>query len=397
MSPRNGLALTLVIIAQSITFLSLSFAQGFLPFYLTRELGVDAGESLPLWIGATTAVGPLMVVVWSPLWGVLADKYGQKPMMVRALVGSGVLLAMNAFVQDPYQFLAVRLLSGIATGVNAPTIGLISVLVPRERLGRSLSWAQTGRVIGMSIGPVVGGVAGDLLGFRTAFIVAGAIALAASALLIIFVPNPQAGQAHGRSFGLLAGFKFVGANKQLALVMFLIYLGQLGDSVVVPFIPVKIRDLAPDNPNLASLAGLVVSAGAFSTAFGGIVAARLAERVGYILPLTVAAIGGTIIQFSQAFANTPESMFALRLSMGLIFGGTLPLLNAIAGVAVPTDRRGVVFGVTTSANAGANLTGPLIGSVVVTAFGLSAPFFAGAAVLAFAAILVYRGVREPDH
>ncbi|MFN0074502.1 MAG: MFS transporter [Chloroflexota bacterium] len=394
--PRSsGFVLALVIIAQSITFLSLSFAQGFLPFYLTQDLGVSDGEALPLWIGATTAMAPLMVVLWSPLWGVLSDRFGQKPMMVRALVGSGVLLAMNALAQDPWQFLVIRILSGIATGVNAPTIGLISVLVPREKLGRSLSWAQTGRVIGMSIGPVLGGVAGDLVGFRAAFVLAGAIALGASALLILFVPNPQAGERRRPSGGLLDGFRFVGGNRQLALVMSLIYLGQLGDSLVTPFIPVRIRDMAFDRTNLASLAGLVVSAGAFSTAFGGILAARWAERVGYVLPLTVAALGGSALQLAQVFAGNPETLFGLRLAMGLVFGGTLPLLNAIAGVQVPTDRRGVVFGVTTSANAGSNLTGPLIGSVLFTTFDYRAPWIVGSAVLLLSALLIYRGVREP--
>jgi MFS transporter, DHA1 family, multidrug resistance protein len=394
--PRStSFALVLVIVAQSITFLSLSFAQGFLPFYLTQDLGVSGGESLALWIGATSAVGPLMVVLWSPLWGVLSDRFGQKPMMVRALVGSGVLLALNALAQDPWQFLIIRTLSGIATGVNAPTIGLISVLVPRERLGRSLSWAQTGRVIGISIGPVVGGVAGDLFGFRAAFILAGVIALGASALLIMFVPNPQAGERRRPSGGLLDGFRYVGANRQLTLAMTLIYLGQLGDSLVTPFIPVRIRDLAGDRSNIASLAGLVVSAGAFSTAFGGVIAARWAERAGYVLPLTLAAVGGSVAQFAQAFANSPEMLFGLRLVMGLIFGGTLPLLNAIAGVQVPADRRGVVFGVTTSANAGSGLTGPLIGSALITIFDYRAPWIAGAGVLLFTAFLIKRGVREP--
>jgi DHA1 family multidrug resistance protein-like MFS transporter len=395
--PRStSFVLFLVIVAQSITFLSLSFAQGFLPFYLTKELGVGDNESLALWIGATSAVGPLMVVLWSPLWGVLSDRFGQKPMMVRALVGSGVLLALNAAAQDPWQFLVIRTLSGIATGVNAPTIGLISVLVPRERLGRSLSWAQTGRVIGMSIGPVAGGVAGDLVGFRAAFLVAGAIALAASALLIIYVPNPQAGEKRRQSGGLLDGFKYVGANPQLTLAISLIFLGQVGDALVTPFIPVRIRDMAMDRANIASLAGLVVSAGAFSTAFGGVLAARWAEKVGFILPLTIAAVGGSILQFAQAFADTPEMLFALRLTMGLVYGGTLPLLNAIAGVQVPAERRGVVFGVTTSANAGSNLIGPLLGSALFTFFDFRAPWIAGAGVMLLSALLINRKVREPE-
>lgn len=391
---QNSLALTLVIIAQSITFLSLSFAQGFLPFYLTRDLGVG-NESLTAWVGATNAVGPLMVVLWSPLWGVLADRFGQKPMMVRALLGSGLLLAMNALAQDPWQFLVIRLLSGIATGVNAPTIGLISVLVPRERLGRSLGLAQTGRIIGLSIGPVIGGVAGDTFGFRWAFLLAGMIALAATALLIFFVPNPQTGHRPGPAPGLLEGFKYVGGNRQLAIVLVLIYIGQLGDNLVIPFIPIRLRDLAPDRENIASLAGLVVSAGAFSTAFGGIFATRMAERVGYVLPLTIATAGGSALLCAQAFAESPELLFALRFAMGVVFGGTLPLLNGLVGMAVPPERRGVVFGVTTSANAGAGLTGPLIGSAVATLFDLRAPFLAGSLALALGAVLMARGVREP--
>ena len=103
----------------------------------------------------------------------------------------------------------------------------------------------------------------------------------------------------------------------------------------------------------------MVSTAAFSTAFGGVLAARWAERVGYVLPLTLAAVGGSVGQLAQAFANSPEMLFGLRLAMGLIFGGTLPLLNAIAGVQSPADRRGVVFGVTTSANAELRLAQPL--------------------------------------
>jgi DHA1 family multidrug resistance protein-like MFS transporter len=112
--------------------------------------------------------------------------------------------------------------------------------------------------------------------------------------------------------------------------------------------------------------------------------------------LTVAAIGGSLAQLAQAFANSPETLFGLRLLMGLIFGGTLPLLNAIAGVQVPADRRGVVFGVTTSANAGSNLTGPLIGSLLFTVFDYRAPWVAGAGVLLLTAVLISRGIREPS-
>ena len=74
--PRStSFALVLVIAAQSITFLSLSFAQGFLPFYLTQDLGVSSGESLALWIGATSAVGrswwfvePALGCALGPVW-----------------------------------------------------------------------------------------------------------------------------------------------------------------------------------------------------------------------------------------------------------------------------------------------------------------------------------------
>jgi len=209
------------------------------------------------------------------------------------------------------------------------------------------------------------------------------------------VPNPQACERRRETGGLLDGFRYVGANPQLTLAMLLIFLGQVGDSLVTAFIPVRIRDLAIDRANIASLAGLVVSAGAFSTAFGGVLAARWSEKVGFVLPLTLAAAGGCVLQFAQAFANSPEMLFGLRLAMGLVYGGTLPLLNAIAGVQVPTNRRGVVFGVTTSANAGSNLVGPLIGSALFTFFDFRAPWIAGAGVMLLSALLIRRGIREP--
>ena len=78
----------MVLFGAVLVFGGFTLVMSFLPLYL-RELGITDVARNALWSGVLIAITPLMASVMGPLWGSLADRYGLKPMVMRATVGCG--------------------------------------------------------------------------------------------------------------------------------------------------------------------------------------------------------------------------------------------------------------------------------------------------------------------
>ncbi|MCB0109723.1 MAG: MFS transporter, partial [Caldilineaceae bacterium] len=68
---------------QLLTTAGFSLVFPFLPLYI-RELGVATRGSLEFWSGMVFSTQAFVMMLSSPLWGVVADRYGRKPMLLRA-------------------------------------------------------------------------------------------------------------------------------------------------------------------------------------------------------------------------------------------------------------------------------------------------------------------------
>jgi len=68
----------------------------------------------------------------APLWGVLADRFGHKLMLQRAISSGSLLLGIMAFVVSPQQLLALRILQGAGTGTMAAAYAFVATTTPAE-------------------------------------------------------------------------------------------------------------------------------------------------------------------------------------------------------------------------------------------------------------------------
>src|SRR6185503_15299800 len=79
-----------------------SFA--FLPL-IVGSLGVE--RNLALWVGAMMFGYYAVSCVFTPVWGVLADHYGRKSMVLRAAFGMAGGFCVLSITSDPLLFLGV--------------------------------------------------------------------------------------------------------------------------------------------------------------------------------------------------------------------------------------------------------------------------------------------------
>jgi MFS family permease len=119
----------------------------------------------------------------SPVWGALADRYGRKLMVERATFGGTVILLLMAFVRSGEELVLLRAIQGLITGTVAANNALVASLVPRDRMGFAMGTLQVGQGAGVALGPVIGGLIADLYGYNYAFYVTAAMLFLAGILV----------------------------------------------------------------------------------------------------------------------------------------------------------------------------------------------------------------------
>jgi len=113
------------------------------------------------------------MAVASPIWGILGDRYGRKPMLLRSMIGGAITVGLIYFVQNPTELLILRFLQGATSGTVAAATSLVAAETPRSRVGWALGVVTSAVALGGAIGPVVGGIAGSLFGLRLVFLGGG--------------------------------------------------------------------------------------------------------------------------------------------------------------------------------------------------------------------------------
>jgi MFS family permease len=79
-----------------------------LPLYITR-LGVEDAASIAQISGIAFGITYVISALFSPVWGLAADKFGRKPMLLRASLGMALIVGSMGFAHNVYVLIGLRL------------------------------------------------------------------------------------------------------------------------------------------------------------------------------------------------------------------------------------------------------------------------------------------------
>lgn len=366
-------------VAETICLMAFSFVLPFLPYFI-QELGIHNQESVALWSGFLGTATPLVMVISAPFWGALADKYGRKIMLTRAMFSGCLILALMAIVRTVGQLLVLRLVQGVLTGTFVAAVALVASQTPPENSGYSLGLMQTAVYAGSSLGPLLGGLASDIWGYRFSFLFSS-LTLGLAALMILvgveekFMPRPE-----NRTDDTSGAERFSPRfNLWLLLMVLLIF--QLSGTIISPILPLFIQKMAFSSKYLASTAGSVLAAAAVASVFSAILVGKISDRTGHekiLLPLLFLAGSLMII---QAFSQSVRQLFFWRVAYGLVSGGIMPLVNSLINLASERQHLGKAFGLVGSISALGSGIGPVLGGTISSLLGIQAPFVFGGTLL----------------
>ena len=387
-------------IAELVAIAGFTVVLPFLPYYV-QDLGVTELEQVELWSGLLFASQAVAMAVFSPIWGSVADRYGRKLMVERAMFGGAVMMGAMGFVQNVQQLVVLLTLQGCLTGTIAAATTLVASSVPRQRSGHALGLLQMAVYSGASAGPLLGGFVADHFGYRAAFVVTGALLFLAGVTVAIFVheefepPHREAGSRKG-DFWL--GVRAVFRSRELLVVLGIELMMRLGTRIMGPVLPLFVQTLVPGEARVASLVGLITGLGAATSAVGAVLLGRASDRLGYRTVLLTCALGMAVVYVPQFFVTTPVQLLILQAAAGAVMGGGLAVIGAMLANLSPEGRQGAVYGLDWSAISAANGLGPMTGAAVAVGLGLRVPFLFAAGIYGLAALIVMAAVsnRQPE-
>jgi DHA1 family multidrug resistance protein-like MFS transporter len=387
-----------VLAIASGTFLA-SFAMNFwipfLPLYL-KELGASSDTNALFWAGLGTTFIGLARLVSGPVWGVLADRYGRKVMLVRALAFASMTTFIAIFATEPWHIVVALSCQGLFSGFIPAAIALTSVSVPDSRLSQSLGFVSAAQYLGNTIGPALGAVVAIFFGLRGAMVVAAILPAAGALAVFLMVPKDQVGprrkkhepkpETAGPSFWQMVGWQFY-----LVLIFYFVLFA--ANQLIRLASPVAIERLVGHDAE--TLVGVAFTAGGIASVIGLLAVNRKAAKPGtFRALLAFGCVVAAACQAGLAIAPEAATYIVAFSAASLVQAALIPATNALIAMNVGRDRRGTAFGVASSAQALAFMVGPM-SATVFAAWSLSSGFIIVGVIFLLMALAVAKWLKEP--
>ncbi|MBR9910634.1 MAG: MFS transporter [Gammaproteobacteria bacterium] len=353
---------------------------------MAREFSL--GSNGQLFAQLVMTAPALMLILFSPLTGLVAAKYGSRSCMIVCLAIYSISGAAVLWVQDAYTLIALRLLLGISGGgILATSLTLIGNHFSGEPRERLLGYATAMASIFAAVALVFGGALVDFLGWRAPF---GLYLLGLPVLLAAWRSiKPGLTRAdHDPQTHTINHQSLRPAWPYYALLIVLT-VGMFTPSIQGPFL-LESRDI-----NNATTRGMIIGATSvvaiFSAGFYGKLRHYIsAPRVLVINTLCMGA-GLSLLACSTNIA----AMLAGCSLVGIGAGMSEPSIASIILERTPAYVHGLAMGLIVSALNSGQFLNPLIMNQFRTLLGLDASILALGAILAALAVLIFVKFKNP--
>ena len=380
--------------AEFTAIFGFSFAFPFLSIFISQDLGVAPGRDLDLWTAAAGSVSGLAMAFASPVWGLLGDRYGRKPMLIRSMVGGAVTVGLIFFVQTPVQLVILRFLQGMTSGTVAAATALVAVETPRHRVGWALGVVTSAVALGGAVGPVVGGLAGAAFGLRLVFLGGGILLLISTIPVLLIVRESPLRPRDRTRPGVFALIKLrPGAMRALVVLI-----GAQGLVTVVMSASqqlVVLKLIETIGAGASAVTGFAFGAAGVTNSASAIGYTQVTRRIGYVPTITLAAMLLAATVGLLVVAPTEALIVAAVAMTGLLNGTIVPATASMIGLETAPEAQSTVFGFTASSVAFGFFLGPLIGGGVAATNGVGGALAVTAGLAMLLALLAGIGAREP--
>ncbi|HEM4251056.1 TPA: multidrug efflux MFS transporter [Streptococcus suis] len=346
-----------------------------------EELGVGPGQ-VEYYAGLAVSVNALAAALMAPIWGSLADRYGRKPMMVRAAFAMIFTMGGMAFVPNVFWLLALRVLNGVFTGYIPNATALIASQVPKEKTGYALGTLSTGAVAGNLIGPTLGGILAEMFGVHTVFLLVGLLYAIVVLLTVFYIREDFVPIKKGEEMSVKEVFEQV-KDRQMLVGLFVTSMIIIAAAqAVVPILTLYVRHLGQTD-NLLFVAGFIISLPGMASLVTSGYLGKIGDRIGNHRLLLIALTYSLLINVFCVFAENPFQLGLLRFMYGFGTGALLPSVNSLLTKLTPKEGISRIFSYNQLFNNLGSVVGPMMGSAVAAHMGYDWVFYLSSGLVLF--------------
>jgi MFS transporter, DHA1 family, multidrug resistance protein len=329
---------TLANLLEIVLFSNLS---AFTPLFL-QNIGYDEA-GVKLWTGILASAGIALGFWFVPFWGVLADRHGRKPLIIRSYVVEAVAVMLMAFSNNVWLFLLGRTMTGLALGNTGLMYATLTDQAPRERVGFAISIITGSTPVGVVVGSLLGGFVVAHFGVNVLFgVLAVMISLVVLMLALLYHEAFVPGTIYPLMRMLRTALRAVATTPVVVTLFTFSFIVTFGYFFSFPFVPNRIVELV-GQANSGGTIGLVFGLAGIATVFATPLWGLAADRFGHRRLLPVVTLL-TAVLFLPLYWAADVVQFTWRL---FFLYGVQPAVNSLTfatiGLETPPEKRSAVL------------------------------------------------------
>jgi DHA1 family multidrug resistance protein-like MFS transporter len=372
---KSGKNLIILFVTIAVVMLGFGIIIPIIPFLITRF----GGGGLAL--GQLISIYSIMQFLFAPIWGVLSERYGRKPILIIGIVGNGLGHLLFAVSSELWMLFAARALAGILSSATLPTaMAYIGDATSDKERGGGMGMLAAAMSLGMIIGPGLGGWMADI-SLSAPFFLAAGLSAVALIPIILFLPEslPLASRKQGKIGNIKQQFRNMGQALlgPLAFSLSLAFLLDLGLMVFEGVFALLALERYGYGPS--QVGSVLVMAGIIGVVMQGALSGPLLKKFGEAaivkLSLLLSAVAFVLMLW-------PTSYLWVMLSVGFyVVSNSLlrPAISAYISKRAP-GGQGEAMGLGNSFMGLGRIVGPILGGFLYDVEWFQ-PYLCGAAIM----------------
>ncbi|MBW3553568.1 MAG: MFS transporter [Gemmatimonadetes bacterium] len=376
-----------------------------LPYY-AESFGASPSE-VTLLIASFSA----MQFVSVPIWGRFSDRLGRRPFIVAGLFASAVSYLIFGLAQS----LAMLFFSRIAAGAAGGTISVAQAYVAdtTEASDRAHGMGMLGAAAGLGvlIGPAIGGYF-SAWGYGVPGYIAAGLCLANGVAAVFFLPESRRGRSRDRVDGEVAAGSADPRGERsgqaatvrawvrslttfpFALLLIVYFLSIMSFTAMTAVLALYVeRAHAMDAMDVGII---FATAGGTTVVVRGLIVGWLARRFGERRIVQAGTLVLATALLTIPLIRDSALIFATVPLWALATGLTFPSLASLVSQETDSESQGAMLGGQQVVGGVGRVLGPVGAGVLFETVGITSPFFAGACLVAIAALLATRIPAPPE-